>query len=529
MYYLQTAPPIWHPVTHQLLLLLLLSCCCCCCCCHLAGILAATTLQPLLQRILRLPLSREGWSPATIALHNTHQVMRMWDTAVIYTTALRPIVLRNLLPLLQQLQSSAKLLSPTAGTAAAAATDATSSSSAAAAAAADASSSAAACSGPVRMLIGGKRINLGALFTSPEPVLVHVQLSATALLFRLGVLRSSDKLERAAVTLLQQLLKAPEVTEMLLHVLSALTAALHQEHVLEMQQQSAQNEVDAPSSSSSSSSRADTAAQDQVQQQQQQKPLRADLLPIPAFHEDVATLLPGGQGYMQAAADALAGLQGSRHDKMHALRDMAADVMTTWQFALLEIVGSAASSRGSRGSQTLDNIAALLSQQGVRLLLQMQLLAAGRVQRQSRLRQQQRTEKKQKKEQTRQQQQQQHSKEEFDPREQDGHYQATLLIRTSAVLGIVIKTAVHGGSRSPPGSTWHEVPQQTGLQLLQALAAPMQQRLLSKAGDPFVSECEDLLSSNSTLYGAVLHTQFSLRAAACGLGEPSSECLKYLN
>jgi hypothetical protein len=47
-----------------LLLLLLLRPCCCCCCCP-AGLLAASTLQPLLQHILCMPFSREGWSPAT--------------------------------------------------------------------------------------------------------------------------------------------------------------------------------------------------------------------------------------------------------------------------------------------------------------------------------------------------------------------------------------------------------------------------------------------------------------------------------
>jgi TolA-binding protein len=173
----------------------------------------------------------------------------------------------------------------------------------------------------------------------------------------------------------------------------------------------------------------------------------------------------------------------------------------------------------------LDSIAALLSPQGVRLLLQMQLLAAGRVQRQSRLRQQQRTVSKEKKDKMEKQsrQQQQQSQEEFDPQELNSHEQATLLIRTSAVLGLVIKTAVRGGSSSLPV----EVLQQASLQLLQALAAPMQQRLLSKAGDPFVSEREALLRSHSTLYGAVLHTQYSLRAAACGLGGPSSECFLY--
>jgi hypothetical protein len=228
----------------------------------------------------------------------------------------------------------------------------------------------------------------------------------------------------------------------------------------------------------------------------------------------MASLLPGGEGYLEAAAAGLAALQGSRHDKMNALRRMAVEVVTTWQFVLMQIVHSIVR---RPGSQTLDSIEALLSPHGVRLLLQMQLLAAGRVARQSRLRQQQRAEKKNKdKKQTRQQQQQQ-NEEELDPRELNKHLQATLLIRSSFVLAIVIKTAVRGGRSCLP----HEVLQQAGLQLLQALAAPMQQRLLSKAGDMFVKECEDLLGGGGTsgpLYGAVLHTQYSLRLLHVGQG-----------
>jgi hypothetical protein len=422
----------------------------------------------------------------------------MWDNVVKHTPKMQPLAVRNALPLLQQVQASTRLLSATAGT-----------------------PPAAAAALPSRMLTGGQRVNMGFLATKAEPVLVHIQLSATVLLYRLGVFNcGSPGLERSAVEPFKQLLRQPEVSELLLQVLATLTAALHQEHVWEMQQQSAQLQTATPSDTgSSSSSRAATAAQDQNhQQQQQQKLLRADLLPIPAFRQDMAALLPGGQGYLEAAAEGLAALQGSRHDKMHALRDMALEVVTTWQFVLVQIVHSIVR---RPGSQTLDSIEPLLSPQGVRLLLQMQLLAAGRVQRQSRLRQQQRAEKKNKEKKQARRQQQQQDEEELDPRELNKCLQASLLIRSSSVLAVVIKTAVRGGRRCLPP----EVLQQAGLQLLQALAAPMQQRLLSKAGDPFVEECGDLLGRESTglLYGAVLHTQYSLRAAACGLGPPASE------
>jgi hypothetical protein len=458
-----------------------------------------------------MPFSREGWSPATLALHNIDQLMRMWDNVVIATPKMQPLAVRNALPLLQQVQSSTRLLSATAGTPPPPA----------------AAAAAASRSLPSGMRIGGRSVSMGYVVTKAEPMLVHIQLSATALLYRLGVFNNGEKgLERSAVAPFKQLLMQPEVAELLLQVLATLTAALHQEHVSEMQQQSAQPQTDTPSNTGSSSRDTAAAAQDQnhhqqqqqQQRQQQQKLQRADLLPIPAFHEDMAAVLPGGQGYLQAAAEGLAALQGSRHDYMHALRDMALEVVTTWQFVLIQTVHSIVR---RPGSQTLDSVEALLSPHGVKLLLQMQLLAAGRVARQSRLRQQQRADKKSKEKQQTRQQQQQHE-EEIDPRELNKHLQASLLLRSSSVLAMVIKTAVRGGrSCLPPG-----VLQQAGLQLLQALAAPMQQRLLSKASDPFVKESEDLLGSSVTsaaLYGAVLHTQYSLRAATCGLGPRASE------
>jgi hypothetical protein len=84
-----------------------------------------------------------------------------------------------------------------------------------------------------------------------------------------------------------------------------------------------------------------------------------------------------------------------------------------------------------------------------------------------------------------------------------------------------IKTALRGGrSCLPP-----VLLQQAGLQLLQALAAPMQQRLLSKSGDPYAQLVDELLEgSTSRLFRSLLHTPYTLRAAACGLGPASSEC-----
>jgi hypothetical protein len=127
---------------------------------------------------------------------------------------------RNALPLLQQVQSSTRLLSATAGTPAAAA--------------------AASLGLPSRMLTGGHRVNMGYVVTKAEPMLAHIQLSATSMLCHLGSFNNGSKLERSAVAPFKQLLMQPEVAELLLQVLATVTAALHQEHVREMQQQSAQ-------------------------------------------------------------------------------------------------------------------------------------------------------------------------------------------------------------------------------------------------------------------------------------------------
>jgi hypothetical protein len=248
-----------------------------------------------------------------------------------------------------------------------------------------------------------------------------------------------------------------------------------------------------------------------VQQQQKQKQLRADLLPIPAFHQDVAPLLPAGWEYLQTAADAFATVTSTEQDRLHLVRTAATECVTALQHSLVQITRRAAR---EDGSAALDSIAALLSPNGIKLMLQLQLLAAGRVQRHRRLLREQRTRQ-------RQQQQQQDAEgeedqeEDIDPRELDKCTQSALLVRSSCVLSMQMKTALHGGcSCLPP-----EVLQQAGLQLLQALAAPMQQRLLSKSG-PYAQMYDQL---SDRLSCSLLRTPYTLRAAY-GLGAASSEC-----
>jgi hypothetical protein len=49
------------------------------------------------------------------------------------------------------------------------------------------------------------------------------------------------------------------------------------------------------------------ACSNNMQQQYAKQQHRADLMSIPAFHEDMLQLLPGGQAYLDAAAEEAAG------------------------------------------------------------------------------------------------------------------------------------------------------------------------------------------------------------------------------
>jgi hypothetical protein len=237
----------------------------------------------------------------------------------------------------------------------------------------------------------------------------------------------------------------------------------------------------------------------------------------------MAPLLLGGRGYLQTAADAFSSVDGTEQDRLHLVRTAATERMTALQYSLAQIIRCAAPGDCAECSAAVDSFVALLSPPGVKLMLQVQLLAAGRVQRQQRLLREQRTRQ-------RQQQQQQEDddeegegeqEEDIDPRELNTCSQASLLVRSSCVLSMHIKTALRGCSCLPP-----EVLQQAGLQLLQALAAPMQQQLLSKSGR-YAEVFDELLDGPSNrLYSSLLYTPYTLRAAACGLGPASGECCR---
>jgi hypothetical protein len=140
------------------------------------------------------------------------------------------------------------------------------------------------------------------------------------------------------------LLQHPAVAELLLQNMIACTAQLHQRNmVYKQQQQQGKQQPNQP-----------------VKQQH-----RADLLHIPAFHQDMLQLLPGGQAYLDASVAAVAAYREL---------DNSAEDQQLWS-----ITGSCCSVmpealwRGPAHQGQAD----LVSAAAVRLVLALQLLAAG--------------------------------------------------------------------------------------------------------------------------------------------------------
>jgi hypothetical protein len=222
------------------------------------------------------------------------------------------------------------------------------------------------------------------------------------------------------------------------------------------------------------------------QQQQQQaattaaqpKQHRADLLSIPAFHQDMLLLLPGGQAYLDAAAEEAASWGFPGEVTTRQLQSYAGCCCLSISYCLESLIKSNA------GQQQFSRHSLVLSAAAVRLALEVQLLAYGAVQRQ--------------REQHRQQQQQQVSSLDYQVVTEN------FALLTWQLLDLQTKAlVVISGSCMPP-----EVLQQAGLQLLQALAAPLQQAQLSRSGDSSLQAgagagllpwCSDNLKSNSVM------------------------------
>uniref|UniRef100_A0A383V4W9 Uncharacterized protein n=1 Tax=Tetradesmus obliquus TaxID=3088 RepID=A0A383V4W9_TETOB len=218
--------------------------------------------------------------------------------------------------------------------------------------------------------------------------------------------------------------------------------------------------------------------QQQQQQQNSQQQLRADLLPIPAFHqqEDVLQLLPGGQAYLvarffdNASDDAASEVIARAHKYAGAME-------TTLEHCCMQEQGSL--------PMAVDGSSPVLSAAAVRLMLELQLLAAGAVQRL---------------------QQQQQPVDATSP-----HFQ--LLLACTAVLQKQLQVRVQTGASSLPP----EVLQQAGLQLLQALAAPLQQLQLAANGASWRAVLVPAAAANDPASLSLNHALLALGAAAPGL------------
>jgi hypothetical protein len=244
----------------------------------------------------------------------------------------------------------------------------------------------------------------------------RLQIAITRFLHHFTDMRNVTRpqLDDDSAACIQQMLMNHAVQELLLQPLVSYVALLHQHHELEWQQQQ----------------------QQQQQQRRQQRSGTKDLLSIPAFHQDMLQLLPGGQAYLDAAATVAAAEWGdNEEERLHKCRARAN--------VCILILGAVFNQFKRVSHQRHNSSAPAISAAAVRLTLQLQLLTAGELQRQ------------------RQQQ-------------QCGMQNETvyMLLCCNYALITQLQAAVQaaGGSCLPP-----EVLQQAGLQLLQALAAPLQQ------------------------------------------------------
>jgi hypothetical protein len=294
--------------------------------------------------------------------------------------------------------------------------------------------------------------------------------------------------EADAMDYIRVLLRHPAASEMLLQLLAVHTAQLYQLHIAHVrrqrprQLQQQQQQLDPAEGSSSSNQQQQRSAQGAKQQH------RADLLSIPAFHQhqDMLQLLPGGQAYLGAAATAVA---AKCHSDDDALR-VNTKHLRWWTYGLTFSLYD--SLKHSLGQPLPIQSTLLASSAAVRLVLEMQLLAAADLQRQ------QQTGQIPVADQT----------DLYRKRVRERHEDAArLLLNSTQLLHLQIRASVQasGSSCLPP-----EVLQQAGLQLLQALAAPVQQLQLGI----FSKEMAEMAMLPSIGLSDQL---FALRAAATGL------------
>jgi hypothetical protein len=324
---------------------------------------------------------------------------------------------------------------------------------------------------------GSSAASAGSVFTTAVS-LAYYSAQMRGLQLVNVVSRVAEQLGSAGHLHAWQLISDPAVKELVLQELMICTSLNHTAHTEEQQQQKA--EGNQPSSGSKDSgSRPSTEGSNTCdarrQQQQPHKP-SADLLAIPALHQDLVQLLPGGQAYVNGVAAAAAAESDRDHRKQLSQHWVGA---STAVLLLNEVLAGEALNRP--GSKTPDSSSPLLSGAALKLVLEVQLLAAAELQRQRK-------------------QRSSSSVEGLTER-----LTVTLLNCNVLLQRLLGNMAEASGSGLPP-----ELLQQAGLQLLQALAAPLQQVQLCKAGATLLTRAKEGV-------GALQYQMFDLQVAAAGL------------
>jgi hypothetical protein len=394
-----------------------------------------------------------GCMPLANVLRMVGPLLCCWAEMIECKPALLQVVVRTLLPLVQQLQGCGSLLMRPAAAAAAASVQ------------------------------GGSSSGSSSSSSYEHKLQYQLFVAQQAASRLLTVIYQHKQVDAGVAAELLRLHNDPAVAEMQLQLLTAWTAELHTAQQQQQQQQQQLPPGTAGVSSSSSSM--------QGQQQPVRQERRADLLPIPAFHQDMLQLLPGG--YLDVAAETAARWG---EDSAFQLRTHASNCCNTINRCLESHRESIA------GQQQISRMQLVLSAAAVRLVLELQLLASGAVQKQrEQLRQQH------------QEQQQQQQQQQVSPPE-DQASTDRFALQTFDLLGLQIKAlAATSCSCLPP-----ELLQQAGLQLLQALAAPLQLWQLSRPGDSFVATAD--VTGASPLFGDTLP---GLVTAACGAQATQSQ------
>jgi hypothetical protein len=422
----------------------------------------------VLQDVIRLSSQQQqqqDWRLCARIMYVLGAIPVIWEVATRACSAMVRIIIPAALPLLQQLQRCGQLL-PTATVAPQAHSSRTT------------TSSSSSSSG----LRGSRDTGISL---DPHQAYFTVQQSTVRFVFELVGYITAQRVDSSHASC--QLLRDPAVSELLLQLLAARTVILHKEHGAHRQQQRQQQQDPAAGSSSSSSSHSQQRPAQGAKQQ-----LRADLLSITAFHQhpDMLQLLPGGQ----ACLDAAAAWAGWKQQTGMTTLLLTKSLQQAYKLRELLIHSLSHTLVAQHSGETFDATAPVLSAAAVRLVLQLQLLAASFVQRVRAAKQQQ---------QEPQQQQLLQGMELL---------RSQLLLQTNYLLQTHIRAVLQctGSSSLQP-----EVLQQAGLQLLQVLAAPVQQLLLSSPSDML----SGMVKSWVNVGDSVAQQLFALHAAAAGMSQ----------